>query len=68
MGKYLGVFFLFFENFDFWGLGTSISSIFCCVYNWPTSNLKDTEVEVVRLARSTVLDFLGKKNVGFKLN
>ena len=34
LGKYLGMFLLFFENFDFWGLGTSISSNFCCVYNW----------------------------------
>ena len=23
LGKYMGVFFSFFENFDFWGLGTS---------------------------------------------
>ena len=25
LGEYLGVFFSFFENFDFWGLGTSFS-------------------------------------------
>ena len=26
LGEYLGVFFSFFENFDFWGLGTSFSA------------------------------------------